>query len=92
MECPTTKKGTLAFRFASGLDAHVSTAGGLASQEQTLKLPTGEFIPDMVAWVQRPTDQQQESIALTPFPNLWVEVCYLLYLVKLLITLLDLLQ
>jgi hypothetical protein len=74
VECPTTKKGALAGNLSFSLEQHVATSGGSTTLEQTLKLPTGEFIPDVVAWAQQPTDQQQETVALTPLPNLWVEV------------------
>ena len=91
VECSTTNKGTLAGLLTARLLGHASPTG-FASLEQTLKLPTGDFIPDVVAWAQRPTDQQREAIALTPLSNLWVEVCCLMTSVKISIALVDLLQ
>ena len=67
-------KGVVSGQLFHALTQHVAPVRIFATVQQTLKLPTGDFIPDVVAWAQRLTDQQQETIALTPMPNLWVEV------------------
>jgi hypothetical protein len=60
------------------IDNHVPSPGSTACTVD-LVLPTGPFLPDIAAWAQRSNLQQRNIIALTPMPNLWVEVCRLLF-------------